>query len=97
MVSSLVQDLAPPDSAARPHKPSDAGDSTSRKAQLQHDSTASEDAGQALEAGVLDAEPEALPTEVEKPRVRKVCTCQRYGTCIGMLTRMSYSGPTDVT
>ena len=98
VVSSLVQDLAPPDSAARPPKPSDAGDSNSRKAQLQHDSAAPGHTGQVPGAGIPDAEPEASPTE-EKPPVRKVCSHQLYVTWlrIGMLARMDCTGPPDVT
>ena len=90
MVSSLVQDLAPPDSAARPQKPSNAGDSSSRQAQLQHGRVESEHTGVAPEASIPDAEPKAVPMEVEKPRVRKVWTCQLTGLvlCICMLKRM---------
>ena len=95
VVSSLVQDLAPPDTAARPPRPSDAGNSSSRAAQLQRGTTASEQTGRAPKAGISDAEPEAM--EVEKPRGRKVLTCQLNGTkmCICMLWQMRRPAPSN--
>ena len=72
MVSSLVQDLASPDTAARPQRPINAGNSSSCAAQLQHETIATEQEGGMPEAGSPDAELEAFPVEEEKPRGRKV-------------------------
>ena len=73
VVSSLVQDLAPPDSAARPQRLSNADDSSSHEAPSHHARTAPEPKARARKAGNPAVKMATVPREVEKPRGRKVC------------------------